>query len=248
MIAIGVIPARYGSTRLPGKALLEIAGAPMLRHVFERAQAARRLDEVIVATDDVRIAAAVRDFGGEAVLTSPDHQSGTDRVAEACAGRTFDVVVNVQGDEPLLDPSDVDALVAALEARSDAELATLAVELPAEQASDPNAVKVALDRQGFALYFSRLPIPYRRDAVPGTVPGTYLKHKGIYAYRADALRRFASLPPTPLEQAESLEQLRALEHGMRVYVVVSQHDSIGVDTPDDLERVRRIVERERRPA
>jgi 3-deoxy-manno-octulosonate cytidylyltransferase (CMP-KDO synthetase) len=243
MRAIAVIPARYGSTRLPGKALLEIAGIPMIQHVVERAQAARLLDEVIVATDDVRIASAVKSFGGEAVLTSPGHRSGTDRVAEACSGRTFDVVVNVQGDEPLLDPADIDALVRALETRSDAELATLAVELPAGQVADPNTVKVVLDLQGFALYFSRQAIPFHRD----DVPGVSLKHVGIYAYRADALRRFSSLSPTSLERAESLEQLRALEHGMRVYVVVGEHDSVGVDTLDDLERVRQIVAQRRSP-
>lgn len=236
--AIGVIPARYASTRLPGKPLLSIAGKPMIQHVYERARAARSLSSVLVATDDERIAAAVREFGGEVVMTSPGHRSGTDRVAEATRERQADVVVNIQGDEPLLEPQPLNALVSAFAERPGLEIATLATPIPhPEDATDPAAVKVVTDREGFALYFSRLPIPFYRDGQAGA----YWRHLGVYAYRKEALLRFASLTPTPLEQAEALEQLRALEHGMRILVLPTQHEAIGVDTPEDLERVRRLM-------
>jgi 3-deoxy-manno-octulosonate cytidylyltransferase (CMP-KDO synthetase) len=238
MIAVGVIPSRYAATRLPGKPLLPIAGKPMIQHVYERARSARSLARVLVATDDQRILDVVRGFGGEAVLTSSEHRSGTDRVAEAARDLDADVVINIQGDEPMLRPEPLDALVAAFEARPELEIATLAHAIARpEDANDPGAVKVVVDREGFALYFSRLPIPFYRDG-PG---GERWRHLGVYAYRKAALLRFAGLTPTPLEQAEALEQLRALESGMRILVLPTEHFCVGVDTPEDLGRVREMM-------
>jgi 3-deoxy-manno-octulosonate cytidylyltransferase (CMP-KDO synthetase) len=239
--AIGIIPARWQASRLPGKPLAEIAGQPMIRHVYERASQAETLAGVLVATDDERILAAVRAFGGEAVLTSPDHRSGTDRVAEAADGLAADVVVNIQGDEPLIDPAAIDSLVAPFESEPALSMTTLATPiLHAEDVEDPGVVKVVLDHQGYALYFSRFPIPYARDRT--TAAPQRLKHLGLYAYRADFLQAFSRLEPTPLEQAEALEQLRALENGERIFVVLTEHDAISVDTPADLERVRALME------
>jgi 3-deoxy-manno-octulosonate cytidylyltransferase (CMP-KDO synthetase) len=242
MKAIGIIPARWQASRLPGKPLAEITGRPMIRHVYERAQQATRLSEVLVATDDERIMVAVRAFGGHVVLTSPNHRSGTDRVAEAAAGLSADVVVNIQGDEPLIDPHAIDSLVEPFQTRPDVAMTTLAVPIraPAE-IEDPSVVKVVVGRQGYALYFSRFPIPYRREggAVHSVVPT--LKHIGLYAYRSDFLQAFARIEPTPLEQTEALEQLRVLEHGHRIFVVPTEHDAVSVDTPEDLERVRAMM-------
>lgn len=245
--AVGVIPSRYAATRLPGKPLLPIDGKPMIQHVYERARAARALDRVIVATDDERILEAVRNFGGEGVLTSPHHRSGTDRVAEVARNLNAEVVINVQGDEPMLDAAGLDALVAAFERRPDLEIATLAHPITRpEDVGDPAAVKVVVDRDGFALYFSRLPIPFYRDGreTGGPLPGVHWRHLGVYAYRKPALLRFAALEPTPLEAAEALEQLRALENGMRILVLPTEQEAIGVDTPEDLERVRRLLARD----
>jgi 3-deoxy-manno-octulosonate cytidylyltransferase (CMP-KDO synthetase) len=244
MIAIGIIPARYAATRLPGKPLLPIAGKPMIQHVYERARMARTLSAVMIATDDERIAAAVRAFGGEAVLTSAAHRSGTDRLAEAARDLAADVIVNIQGDEPLIAPETIDSLVVPFEERPELAMATLATPiLRPEDAAADSVVKVVVDREGYALYFSRLPIPFYREARPrsaGDEPGHW-KHIGLYAYRRETLARFAGLAPTPLERAEALEQLRALEHGMRILVVPTTHDAISVDTPEDLERVRHII-------
>jgi 3-deoxy-manno-octulosonate cytidylyltransferase (CMP-KDO synthetase) len=243
MIAMGIIPARFAATRLPGKPLLPIAGKPMIQHVYERARRARRLTAVMVATDDERIAAAVRAFGGQAVMTAATHRSGTDRLAEAAHDLRADVIVNIQGDEPLIAPETIDLLLAPFEERPGLAMATLSTPiLRAEDAAADSVVKVVVDREGYALYFSRLPIPcYRDENAPPAGQPRHRKHIGLYAYRKEALTRFAGLPPTPLEQAEALEQLRALEHGMRILVVPTTHDAISVDTPEDLERVRRLI-------
>jgi 3-deoxy-manno-octulosonate cytidylyltransferase (CMP-KDO synthetase) len=236
---VAIIPARFGSTRLPGKPLSDIHGKPMIQHVYERARRARRVDRVLVATDDARIADAVREFGGEAVMTSPDHASGTDRLAEAARAVDAEIVVNVQGDEPMLDPSAIDAAVEALLADPGLAMATLSVPIEdADELLSPDVVKVVVDAAGDALYFSRSPIPYARR----TQRERPRKHVGLYVYRRDALHLFASLPPSPLEEAEGLEQLRALHHGMRIRVVAREGESgVAVDTPEDLERVRALL-------
>jgi 3-deoxy-manno-octulosonate cytidylyltransferase (CMP-KDO synthetase) len=234
-----VIPARYGSTRLPGKPLAPIDGRPMIEHVYQRAKSAKHISRVIVATDDLRIARAVLSFGGEVKLTRRDHPTGTDRLAEVAAKLSCDVVVNVQGDEPLIDPRAIDEAVAPF-ADPGVLITTLCRRITdANELNNPNVVKVAIDRGGFALYFSRAPIPYVRDPRGGWPP--MFRHVGLYAYRRSALMVIAALEPTPLERAEALEQLRALEHGIRIKVVDTAYDSIGVDTPEDLEHVRRLL-------
>ena len=240
MRVVGLIPARYASKRFPGKALVDLLGKPLLQHVVERAGQARTLSEVIVATDDVRIADSVRGFGGKVQMTSPAHPSGTDRIAEVAQDVGCDLVVNIQGDEPLIDPADIDAAVAPLLADRTIPMGTLACPLDLEQAGDPNAVKVVVGMDGFALYFSRAPIPYLRDGHGGGA-SPYLLHIGLYVYRREILLRLAGLRPTPLEERERLEQLRALEHGIRIRVVGTDKPSLGVDTPEDLERVRRML-------
>lgn len=222
----------------------------MIEHVYRRAAAARSVSAVIVATDDERIAAAVRAFGGDVRLTRPDHFSATDRVAEVAERLDCELVVNVQGDEPLIDPRAIDAAVEPFEANPALDMSTLcrAIDDPAER-TDPHVVKVVMDRRGFALYFSRAPIPFDRRAAfpaggspaPGLQAAPTFKHLGLYVYRRPILLELAGLQPTPLEITESLEQLRALEHGYRIRVVETASESIGVDTPEDLERVRRIV-------
>ena len=231
MKIVGLIPARYASIRFPAKALALLAGRPMVLHVLEAARAARRLDRVAVATDDERIAEAVRAAGGEAVMTSPDCSSGTDRLAEAAGLIPADVYVNVQGDEPLMAPENIDRAVDALLAAPDREIASVWVPLDARESADANAVKVAVAQDGRALYFSRAPIPF-----PRTAPASYRKHLGLYAYRAATLRQIARLPASPLEKAESLEQLRWLEAGYSIWMAEAASDSIGVDTPEDLSR------------
>jgi 3-deoxy-manno-octulosonate cytidylyltransferase (CMP-KDO synthetase) len=237
---VAVIPARFASSRFPGKALADLDGRPMIEHVYERAARSRAVSRVIVATDDLRIADAVTRFGGEVRLTRADHPSGTDRLAEVAASLDCDVVVNVQGDEPLIDPAAIDEAVAPLVSDSGVHVTTLYRRItdPAEL-KNPNVVKVALDRAGFALYFSRAPIPFVRNPREGWPP--FYRHIGLYAYRRSALLVLAALEPTPLERAESLEQLRALEHGIRIKAVETAYDSIGVDTPEDLEHVRRLL-------
>ena len=236
---VAIIPARYHSSRLPGKALADIGGRPMIEHVYRRAAAASLVDAVLVATDDDRIRAVVEGFGGTAWMTRPDHRTGTDRLAEVAASLPCELVVNVQGDEPLLAPEAIDEAVGPLLDDASLQMATLCRTLEAHEFEDPNVVKVVRDREGFALYFSRAPIPHQR--VAGATAPRGSKHVGLYVYRREFLIRLAALPPTPLETSESLEQLRALEHGYRIRVVESAHESVGVDTPADLERVRRLV-------
>jgi 3-deoxy-manno-octulosonate cytidylyltransferase (CMP-KDO synthetase) len=242
MLIIGVIPARFASVRFPGKPLSPLAGKPMVLHVWEAACAAKRLDRVVVATDDERIAACVRDAGGDARLTSAAARSGTDRVAEIARSLAADAYVNLQGDEPLMPAENVDRVVETLLAGNGREIATLAISAPPDAASDPNTVKVAVARDGRALYFSRSAIPFFRHGEPA-----YRKHLGIYAYRAGTLAEIASLAPSPLEQAESLEQLRWLEAGYTIWTGEAAGDSIGVDTPADMQRAEgRYREAERR--
>ena len=238
---IGLIPARHASTRFPGKPLADLLGKPMIQHVYERASEARSLERVVVATDDERILRAVTGFGGEAVMTSADHPTGTDRLAEAAAELDVDVVVNVQGDEPLIEPQVIDAAAAPLIEDPSIPMGTIMSRItePADL-HDPNVVKVAVDRNGFALYFSRALIPYAREKSTSDV--AYYYHLGLYVYRKDFLLTYASLPPTPLEQTERLEQLRALEHGYRIKVVQTPHPLASVDTPEDLEHIRRLME------
>jgi 3-deoxy-manno-octulosonate cytidylyltransferase (CMP-KDO synthetase) len=233
-----VIPCRYGSSRFPGKPLARIDGIPMIRHVYERARRAKGVQQVVVATDDPRIAAATTDFGGSAIMTSPSARSGTDRVAEAAQQLPMtpaDIVVNVQGDQPLLDPRNVEAVAAPFFSEPDVRMSTLAFRIVEErEISDPKDVKVTVNRRGFALYFSRSTIPFCRD--PGRVHDTY-KHLGIYAYRRDFLDLFCSLPEGELEGIEKLEQLRALEWGHGIRVVITPHDSPEVDLPEDIARI-----------
>ncbi|MDP1569600.1 MAG: 3-deoxy-manno-octulosonate cytidylyltransferase [Vicinamibacterales bacterium] len=234
---VALIPARFHSSRLPGKPLADIGGQPMIAHVVQRAAAAASIDAVIVATDDPRVVEAVVACGGEARLTDPAHRSGTDRLAEVAATLPCGIVVNVQGDEPLLSPAAIDEAVAPLLADPTIEMSTLCRPLEDAEAGNPHIVKVVRDAQGFALYFSRSPIPFLRDADAEAATPRWA-HVGLYVYRRDTLLRLARLAPTPLERAESLEQLRALEHGIRIAVVETTHAAAGVDTPDDLERVR----------
>ena len=246
---VAIIPARFGSTRLPGKPLSDIHGKTMIERVWERACAASLPERVLVATDDERIAAAVRRFGGEVVMTSSRHSTGTDRLAEAVRTTEADIVVNVQGDEPMLDPAGIDAAAAPLLADPDLPMATLSLPLTElEEMLSSSVVKVVTDARGDALYFSRNPIPHVRTggsleaaARAAIEQGLARKHVGLYAYRRAALLRFAALPPAPLEQAEGLEQLRALHHGMRIRVVaVDGPGGVAVDTAEDLELVRAL--------
>lgn len=235
---MGAIPARFASTRLPGKPLLPIAGRPMIEHVYTRVAGVRGLDRVVVLTDDERIAKAVEAFGGEFEMTPPECASGTDRIAHAARGWTAAAaVVNVQGDEPLIDPDAVARLAAHLASHPEDAVVTLAAPAAADELDNPNAVKVVLGLSGHALYFSRSLIPYPR-AQGGAPPW---KHIGIYGYQRAALLRLAALPPTPLERAESLEQLRALENGIPIRVLQVAAASPGVDTAEDLERVERML-------
>jgi 3-deoxy-manno-octulosonate cytidylyltransferase (CMP-KDO synthetase) len=241
---VGIIPARYGSTRFPGKPLADLLGKPVVQHVYERAREAQTLERLVVATDDDRIFQAVTGFGGEAVMTRSDHPNGTDRLAEAAADMEAEIVVNIQGDEPLIEGAVIDAAVQPLLADASIPMGTLVARIthPADL-HNPNVVKVVIDRQGFALYFSRSLIPYARGG--NGAQTVYYYHPGLYVYRKEFLLTYASLPPTPLEQVEKLEQLRALEHGYRIKVVETQHNSVGVDTPADLEHVKRLLQRGR---
>jgi len=239
-IALGIIPARWGSTRFPGKPLHLIAGKPLLRHVWERSRRARSLDSVIIATDDMRIAEAAFSWGAEVSLTSASHHSGTDRIAEVAAkAKGFSYIINIQGDEPLIDPRLIDRLVRELKKDRNLEMVTVAHPFgnPAEAAS-PHQVKVVLDRQNDVICFSR--------ALPSEAK--YFRHQGIYGYTRDLLLRFVEWKPTPLERAESLEQLRALENGVRIQVVVTASGSPGVDTPEDAEAIERKLLSARRRA
>lgn len=233
--AIGIIPARFGSTRLPGKALADIHGKPMIQHVYERAGQAKEIERVIVATDDERIYQAVMGFGGEVVMTSPDHVSGTDRVAEVAGSLPADIVVNIQGDEPLIKPAMIDEAVMPMKDNLRLEITTLKKEITQESEwHNPNVVKVVTNEAGFALYFSRSLIPYPRKKDGAR----FYKHIGLYVYRKNILLGLTRLSPGLLEEIEGLEQLRALENGIGIKVVKTGYDSWGVDTEEDLERVK----------
>jgi 3-deoxy-manno-octulosonate cytidylyltransferase (CMP-KDO synthetase) len=241
--AVVIIPARWGSSRFPGKPLCEVGGKPLLRHVWERCCRARKIDTTIIATDDMRIAEAAFAWGAEVALTSAKHQSGTDRIAEvAKRSKKFSIIVNVQGDEPLVDPRLIDRLVETLWTNRNVGIVTAAHQFPAvRDALSPHQVKVVIDRSGSALYFSRAPIPASRS-VEGD-RSLFLRHQGIYGFRRATLLQFVKWKPTPLERCESLEQLRALENGVRVHVLVTKHGSPGVDTPADADYVGALLGR-----
>jgi 3-deoxy-manno-octulosonate cytidylyltransferase (CMP-KDO synthetase) len=235
--AVVIIPARWNSSRFPGKPLYEIAGKSLLEHVWERCRRAQRIDTTIIATDDMRIAEAAFAWGAEVALTSPKHQSGTDRIAEvARRSKKFSIIVNVQGDEPLIDPRLIDRFVETLHTNPSVGIVTAAHPFSnARDALSPHQVKVVIDRAGQALYFSRAPIPASRTARDDR--SLFLRHQGIYGFRRATLLQFVKWKPTPLERCESLEQLRALENGVKVHVLVTKHGSPGVDTPADVEVV-----------
>ena len=243
MKIIGIIPARFASTRFPGKPLQLIAGKPLVQHVVERCREAQSLADVIVATDDERIAKVAREFC-TVEMTRTDHPSGTDRIAEVAARLDCDAVVNVQGDEPLIPATVIDAVASAL---TDAQMTTAATPVRnIAEYSDPNAVKVVVDAAGRALYFSRRTIPFVRDSAEESpeqqcAAFPFLKHLGIYGYRRDTLKRLVEFAPSPLEQAEQLEQLRALENGIGIAVCLVEHESIGVDVPEDVQRVEALL-------
>jgi 3-deoxy-manno-octulosonate cytidylyltransferase (CMP-KDO synthetase) len=240
-IVLAVIPARYASVRFPGKPLAPIAGQPMIQHVVERVRQAKTVTRVVVATDDDRIRAAVEGFGGEAAMTRSDHRSGTDRVAEVSAHIPADIYINVQGDEPLIDPGTIDAVVSEMLDDPSIQIATPCIEITeSNDIMDPNIVKVVLDFDGNALYFSRAPIPWVRDTNSG-VAVSHWKHLGLYAFRHEALVEYPTLPPGQLEPIEQLEQLRWLENGFRIRVVETAHDAVSVDVPADVERVEKLL-------
>jgi 3-deoxy-manno-octulosonate cytidylyltransferase (CMP-KDO synthetase) len=242
---VGIVPARYASTRFPGKPLALIAGKPLIQHVVDQCQKATALNEVIVATDDARIAEVAKKFC-RVEMTRADHPSGTDRIAEASARCTAEAIVNIQGDEPLIDPAVIDAVAGAL-AQNQMSTAATPIKNPDEY-DNPNVVKVVVNAAGCALYFSRRTIPYLREAAsPDGVRGPlaafpFLKHLGIYGYRRETLLRLVQFPVSPLENAEKLEQLRALENGISIAVVKVNYDSVGVDTPEDVKRVEAVMD------
>lgn len=243
MKAVAVIPARYGSTRLPGKPLLDICGKPLIQRVWEVVAQVPNIDEIIVATDDDRIAKTVQDFGGKVMMTSSDCQSGSDRVREVAQTVEADVYVNVQGDEPLLEPSAIEKLLEVFAQDANVQVATLCSPISREEAQSPNQVKVVRDRAGNALYFSRALLPFVREA---NETADYFGHIGVYAYRREVLCAFTSLPASPLEQAEKLEQLRFLQTGIPIRVIEIPRMGVGVDTQEDLERVRTVIQERRR--
>ncbi|MBC6605626.1 3-deoxy-manno-octulosonate cytidylyltransferase [Hymenobacter sp. BT188] len=243
--ALGIIPARYASTRLPGKPLVDLGGKSMIQRVVEQARLSN-LSQVMVATDDERILEHVHGFGGEAVLTSPDHPSGTDRVFDAYQqlGVATDCIINIQGDEPFIHPAQINALVALFDGEKAPQLATLVKPvLSDDELFSPHLPKVVLDSQGYALYFSRHPLPYQRQVEPAQwlAHHRYLRHIGLYAYRPDVLAAITKLPPSSLEQAESLEQLRWLENSFRILTAETELETIGIDTPEDVERARNLL-------
>ena len=236
-----VIPARWSSTRLPGKPLLPLAGKPIVQHVWDRCRKVRGADAVIVATDDMRIAEAAFDFGADVAMTSPKHPSGTDRIAEVAKNLAgFDIVLNVQGDEPFIQPALVDQLAAALQAEQSVQMSTAACALDPSDLENPNCVKVVTDLAGNALYFSRSPIPCDRDGDAGPAR---LRHLGIYGYRRKFLLEFVKWKQTPLEKSEKLEQLRALEHGAKIRIVKTKPAGPGIDTPEDLKAAEKFFAR-----
>jgi 3-deoxy-manno-octulosonate cytidylyltransferase (CMP-KDO synthetase) len=236
---IGVIPARFDSSRFPGKPLVEVAGKPLVQWAYERACLAKSLEEVWVATDDERIRRVVEAFGGRVMMTAKNHRSGTERAAEIAALIDAEVFVNIQGDEPLIAPSTIEAVCGCFRKDGKLQVATARIRMdsPAD-ACNPNIVKVVVDHAGRALYFSRSPVPYHRQEA-----ASFYKHIGIYGYRRSFLLRLKNLKPSPLESAESLEQLRFLENGITIEVTTVSEDSLGVDTPEDLERVRPLLEK-----
>lgn len=246
MTITAIIPARYGSTRFPGKALADLGGKPMIQHVYERTSRASHLSQVIVATDDERIAEAVIRFGGNVVMTSPDHETGTDRLAEVARGLDSDIIVNVQGDEPLIDPAMINQAIEPFLTDRSLQMGTLKCRITClHDFLSPNVVKVVTDADGHALYFSRSPLPFFRDKWQDLKDEAFAsgrllcyKHVGLYVYQRDFLIQYAALAPTPLELAEKLEQLRALENGIRIKVVATDFESLGVDTPEDLNKAR----------
>jgi 3-deoxy-manno-octulosonate cytidylyltransferase (CMP-KDO synthetase) len=255
MKAAAIIPARYGSTRFEGKPLVDILGKPMIQHVYEGVRESKLIDEVIVATDDQRIMEAVQGFGGKGVMTSPDHSTGTDRVAEVAKKLKSDIIVNVQGDEPLINGSVIDKAIRPLLADADLSTSTLMTRI--DEVKDwlsPHIVKVVVDRKGFALYFSRSPIPFPRDLnvkqilshpfnTKGALPKRIFKHIGVYVFRRRFLLQFCKMKPTPLEKLEKLEQLRALENGFRIKVIPVDYQPLSVDTPEDIEKVKGFLSR-----
>jgi len=243
--AVGIIPARWRSTRFPGKPLHLIANKPLLWRVWERCRRAEKLDAVIIATDDMRIAEAAFDWGAEVAMTSPKHQSGTDRVAEVVRKATqYDIIINIQGDEPLIEPALLNRMVDTLRSNHKIDIVTAAHPFEnAAAASSPHQVKVIVDRDNNALYFSRYAIPFPRNRSASI---KYLRHQGIYGFRRQALLEFVRSKPTPLERAESLEQLRALENGVKVHVLLTKHGSPGVDTPADAKALEQKLARARR--
>ncbi len=240
---IVVIPARYGSTRLAGKPLISLAGKPMIQRVYERAKMAQRAERVIVATDDERIVRAVEGFGGEARMTRTEHRTGTERIAEVAAREEGDVFVNVQGDEPLLDPGAIDVAVNTLLEEPAASISTVAtpIKTPGD-IMDPNIVKTVLDFDGNALYFSRAPIPWVRDTA-SKIQVRHLKHLGLYVFQREALLEYATLPQGELERIEQLEQLRWMENGWKIRVAEVEHDAISVDVREDVARVEKLLQK-----
>ncbi len=250
MHIVGVIPARYASIRLPAKPLVDLLGKPMVQRVYEQARKARLLHELVVATDDERIASAVKAFGGEVVMTSPDIRSGSDRVAAVAEQIPGDIFVNVQGDEPLLDPVIIDQAVETLIDDSAAEIGTLVKQIESiDELMNANIVKVVFNKDLYALYFSRSVIPHIRensDERSWLDHHTFYKHIGLYVYRRESLLKFTNLPESPLEKAEKLEQLRALEAGFKIKVAMTEFDSVPVDTPADVERVIQLLKKKER--
>lgn len=241
MKIVGVIPARWASTRFEGKVLAKLAGKPMIQHVWERSLKAKKLNGLIIACDDTRVLEAAKAFGAKAVMTSPNHNSGTDRIAEAVKDLDVEIVVNIQGDEPLIDPKLIDDLAACLVNDASAPMATVIKKFAAdEDVANPNVVKVVINEKGYALYFSRSVIPFDRPKAGGII---YYKHLGIYAYRKKFLLGYNDLPASSLERAEQLEQLRAVEAGERIKTVETDITTIGVDVPEDLVKVERILSR-----
>lgn len=225
-----IIPARFASTRFPGKVLAELCGKPMIQWIYEKASASIA-DEVLIAADDQRVVDVVEAFGGKVIMTSPDHPSGTDRISEAAARLDCDIIINIQGDEPLIPVEVINDLITLMQVNPEIQMSTVGVPAERQQLTDPNKVKVVVDNFDFAMYFSRSLIPFLREDGVDTPP---LLHWGIYAYRKDVLLKFVALPESRLEACEKLEQLRALENGMKIYVMRSPLESIGVDTPEDL--------------
>ncbi len=254
MRIVAVIPARWQSTRLKEKVMADICGKPMLQHVWERVKKAHEVDEVIIACDKERVLKAAEAFGARCVFTSPDHPSGTDRISEVAGSVDADVYINVQADEPMISPLMIDQLAQVYSYEKNVQMATLIKRIDkAEDINDPNVVKVVVDRKGFALYFSRSPIPYMRrsydqsgeiNSAEGEVTGGYYKHIGLYSYTKDFLFTYRNLPRSVLEMDEKLEQLRVLEHGYKIKTVETRQETIGVDTQEDLDRVRRIFAEE----